>query len=223
MCGIFGYVGPRQAPSICLAGLRRLEYRGYDSAGIAVVHERRLDQRKVVGKLSLLAERLEQQPLVGQLGIGHTRWATHGRPSVDNSHPHLSCDGRIAVVHNGIIENYQELRRQLTREGHQFKSQTDTEVMAHLVERYYQGDLRDAVRRAVLHLKGAFAFGVICLERPDEMLAVRRFSPLVVGIGQGENYIASDMGAVRAETDHVYVIADDELCRVTSQEVEITD
>ncbi len=224
MCGIVGYVGTRQAPAICLAGLRRLEYRGYDSAGIAVVTgDGRLDVRKIVGKLDIMAETLEQTPLIGTLGIGHTRWATHGKPSVDNSHPHLSCDGKIAVVHNGIIENYQELRAALEAEGHEFKSQTDTEVMAHLVEKYYAGDLREAARKAVLDLQGAFAFGIICADSPGELIAVRRFSPLVVGIGEGENYIASDMGAIRAETDKVYVIADDELCKITSDGIEITD
>ncbi len=224
MCGIVGYIGTRQAPTICLAGLRRLEYRGYDSAGIAVVTDSgSLDLRRVVGKLDVMAETLETQPLLGSLGIGHTRWATHGKPSVENSHPHLSCDGKVAVVHNGIIENYQELRAQLEAEGHQFKSQTDTEVMAHLVEKYYDGDLREAVRKAVLDLHGAFAFGIICSDSPGELIAVRRFSPLVVGIGEGENYIASDMGAIRAETDKVYVIGDDELCKITAGGVEITD
>ncbi|MCE5216769.1 glutamine--fructose-6-phosphate transaminase (isomerizing) [bacterium] len=224
MCGIVGYIGTRQAPAICLAGLRRLEYRGYDSAGISVVTAAgTLDTRKVVGKLDIMEDTLGKQPLVGSLGIGHTRWATHGKPSVENSHPHLSCDGKIAVVHNGIIENYQELRTQLEGEGHVFKSQTDTEVMAHLVEKYYDGDLREAARKAVLDLKGAFAFGIICCDSPNELIAVRRFSPLVVGIGEGENYIASDMGAIRAETDKVYVINDDELCKITVDGVEITD
>ncbi|MBM3891140.1 MAG: glutamine--fructose-6-phosphate transaminase (isomerizing), partial [Verrucomicrobia bacterium] len=223
MCGIVGYIGQRPAAPLLLDGLRRLEYRGYDSAGIAIVHDGHLDTRKVVGKLDRLAEALQRQPLPGGLGIGHTRWATHGKPSVDNSHPHLSCDGKIAVVHNGIIENYQELRRQLESSGHKFRSQTDTEVMAHLVEKYYRGDLREAARKAVLDLQGAFAFGIICADNPGEMIAVRRFSPLVVGLGNGENYIASDMGAIRAETDKVYVIGDDELCRITRDGVEITD
>jgi len=224
MCGIVGYVGKREAPEICLAGLRRLEYRGYDSAGICVVGgDGNLDLRRVVGKLDIMQETLDKEPLVGSVGIGHTRWATHGKPSVENSHPHLSTNGRIAVVHNGIIENYQELRQQLASEGFVFKSQTDTEVMAHLVEKYYENDLREAVRKAVLDLQGAFAFGIICADSPDEMIAVRRFSPLVVGIGEGENYIASDMGAIRAETDKVYVIDDDELCKITEDGIEITD
>lgn len=223
MCGIVGYIGQRQASAICLAGLRRLEYRGYDSAGIVVVNAGRLDLHKVAGKLDSLARALERRPIAGQIGIGHTRWATHGKPSETNAHPHLSCNGRIAVVHNGIIENYQELRRQLQAAGHTFRSQTDTEVMAHLVEQHYAGDPREAVRRAVGELQGAFAFGVVCADNPGELIAVRRFSPLVVGLGDGENFIASDMGAIRAETDRVYVIGDDELCRITADRVEITD
>jgi glutamine---fructose-6-phosphate transaminase (isomerizing) len=223
MCGIVGYVGTREASSLCLAGLRRLEYRGYDSAGLAVVSAGKLVLRRAVGKLQRLADALEAQPVSGRLGIGHTRWATHGKPSLENSHPLLDCTGRIAVVHNGIIENYQELRRSLELEGHVFQSQTDTEVMAHLIEKHYVGDLREAVRRAVLELQGAYAFGVIAADHPEELLATRRFSPLVVGVGNGENFIASDMGAIRAETDRVFIIGDDELCRITSRGAEITD
>ncbi len=223
MCGIVGYIGNRQASSICFAGLRRLEYRGYDSAGIAVIKDGELTVRKVIGNLNNMAESLENEPLNGSLGIGHTRWATHGKPSLENSHPHLSCDGKFAVVHNGIIENYQELRKKLTEEGYIFKSQTDTETVAHLVEKYYNGDLREALIKAVKDLHGAFAIGCICSDSPGELLAVRRFSPLVVGIGETENYIASDMGAIRAETDRVYVIDDDEICKITSAGIEITD
>ncbi len=223
MCGIVGYIGSREASSICFAGLRRLEYRGYDSAGIAVVEDNELKVRKVVGNLNNMEESLKTKALPGSLGIGHTRWATHGRPSIENSHPHLSCDGKFAVVHNGILENYQELRSQLKSEGHTFKSQTDTEVVAHLVEKYYDGDLRNALISAVKDLEGAFAIGCICAGSPDELLAVRRFSPLVVGIGETENYIASDMGAIRAETDKVYVIDDDEVCKITRGGIEITD
>jgi glucosamine--fructose-6-phosphate aminotransferase (isomerizing) len=157
------------------------------------------------------------------MGIGHTRWATHGKPSVENGHPHKSTNGRIAVVHNGIIENYQELREQLIGEGYKFLSQTDTEVMAHLVEKHYQGDLRTAVRDAVRELRGAFAFGVICADSPGELVAVRRRSPLVVGIGEGENYIASDMPAIRQETDKVYVIDDDQIALVKADGIELTD
>lgn len=223
MCGIVGYIGYRQATEICLAGLKRLEYRGYDSAGIAVVEDGRLEVVKVVGKLRALAEALEETPLEGTLGIGHTRWATHGKPSKVNSHPHVSNDGRIALVHNGIIENYAQLRDQLQKEGYQFVSETDTEVIVHLVSKYYEGDLPAAFRRAVKDLQGAFAVGIISADHPDQMVAARRFSPLVVGIGEGENWIASDMGAVRQWTDQVYIIDDDEMAVITRDGIELTD
>jgi glucosamine--fructose-6-phosphate aminotransferase (isomerizing) len=223
MCGIVGYIGEKDAPLICLEGLRRLEYRGYDSAGIAVVAGGVLDVRKVVGKLANLAELLEAEPLHGTVGIGHTRWATHGKPSVENSHPHLSCAGDIAVVHNGIIENYAELRERLQAEGHVFRSQTDTETAAHLIEKYYEGDLGEAVRRACHDLEGSFALGVIHAAHPDLLIGARRFSPLVVGIGDGENFIASDMGAIRKWTDRVYVIDDDEMAEITREGIELCD
>ncbi|MFO8078810.1 MAG: glutamine--fructose-6-phosphate transaminase (isomerizing) [Armatimonadota bacterium] len=223
MCGIVGYIGGRQATDVCVAGLKRLEYRGYDSAGIAVVEDDRLDVVKVVGKLSGLAEALEEQPLEGTLGIGHTRWATHGKPSKVNSHPHTSMDERIALVHNGIIENYAELRDDLEAEGYEFTSETDTEVIVHLVDKYYEGDLAEAFRTAVKDLEGAFAVGIVSADHPDEMVAARRFSPLVIGIGEGENFIASDMGAVREWTDQVYVIDDDEMAVITRDEIELTD
>ncbi len=223
MCGIVGYIGTRQATEVCLAGLKRLEYRGYDSAGIAVIVDGELEVVKVVGKLAALADELEETPLDGTLGIGHTRWATHGKPSKANSHPHVSGDGRIALVHNGIIENYAELRDRLQEEGFEFASETDTEVIVHLVDRYYEGDLAAAFRRAVQDLEGAFAVGIVCADAPDQMIAARRFSPLVVGIGDGENWIASDMGAVREWTDQVYVIDDDEMAVITRDGIELTD
>jgi len=223
MCGIVGYIGQRQATEICLAGLKRLEYRGYDSAGIAVIVDGELEVVKVVGKLRGLSEALEETPLDGTLGIGHTRWATHGKPSKINSHPHVTNDGRIALVHNGIIENYAQLRDQLKREGYQFVSETDTEVIVHLVSKYYEGDLAAAFRRAVKDLHGAFAVGIVSADHPDQMVAARRFSPLVVGIGDGENWIASDMGAVREWTDQVYVIDDDEMAVITREGIELSD
>jgi len=228
MCGIVGYIGPEPALPVILDGLRRLEYRGYDSAGVGVVGDDKIILVKTKGSVADLIEKLSRprEDLSYQentVGIGHVRWATHGKPSETNAHPHLSCNGRIAVVHNGVIENYQELRRQLEAADHTFRSQTDTEVITHLVEQHYAGDLREAVRRATLELQGMFAFVVVCADSPDELIAVRRFSPLVVGLGNGENYIASDMGAIRAETDKVYVIGDDELCRITRDDVEITD
>ncbi|MCD6359255.1 MAG: glutamine--fructose-6-phosphate transaminase (isomerizing) [Armatimonadetes bacterium] len=223
MCGIVGYIGDKQAVDVCLAGLERLEYRGYDSAGMAVVSDSGLDVIKVVGKLDRLAAALEEHPLPGTLGIGHTRWATHGKPSKANSHPHTSGDGKIAVVHNGIIENYAELRDQLRAEGYEFVSETDTEVIAHLLNKHYQGDLAEAVRAASRDMEGAFAIAVVCSDNPDEMVAARRFSPLVIGIGEGENFVASDMGAIREYTDRVYVIADDEMAVVTRDGIELTD
>jgi len=195
MCGIVGYIGGRKATDVCVAGLKRLEYRGYDSAGIAVVQDGDLQIVKVVGKLSGLADALEEQPLDGTLAIGHTRWATHGKPSKANSHPHASMDGRIALVHNGIIENYAELRDELEADGFKFASETDTEVIVHLVDRYYEGDLAAAFRRAVEDLEGAFAVGIVSADHPDQMIAARRFSPLVVGIGGGGEFFASGMGA----------------------------
>ena len=223
MCGIVGYVGELQATDVCVSGLKRLEYRGYDSAGIAVVHGDEMTVVKVVGKLSGLADELKEQPIEGTLGIGHTRWATHGKPSEVNSHPHTSMDGRLAVVHNGIIENYASLRDQLESEGYVFASETDTEVIVHLVDKYYEGDLAAAFRRAAEELEGAFAVGLVSADHPDEMVAARRFSPLVIGIGDGENFIASDMGAVREWTDQVYVIGDDEMAILTRDSIELTD
>jgi len=223
MCGIVGYIGTRKATDVCVAGLKRLEYRGYDSAGIAVVEDGKLEVVKVVGKLRNLSEALEETPLEGTLGIGHTRWATHGKPSRINSHPHVSSDGRIALVHNGIIENYAELRDELKQEGFAFVSETDTEVIVHLVAKYYEGDLAAAFRRAARDLEGAFAVGIVSADHPDQMVAARRFSPLVVGIGEGENFIASDMGAVREWTDQVYVIEDDEMAVITRDGIELTD
>ena len=223
MCGIVGYIGSKDAPLICVEGLKRLEYRGYDSAGVAVIVNGHIDVRKVVGKLAVLEELLQEQPLHGNVGIGHTRWATHGKPSVANSHPHLSCAGDIAVVHNGIIENYAQLREQLQAEGHKFTSETDTETIAHLIEKHYEGDLAEAVRRACAELEGSFAIGVIHSNHPGLLIGARRFSPLVVGIGEGENFIASDMGAIRKWTDKVYVIDDDEMGILTSDDIELTD
>ncbi|MFQ6130758.1 MAG: glutamine--fructose-6-phosphate transaminase (isomerizing) [Armatimonadota bacterium] len=223
MCGIVGYVGTDQAAAVCLAGLRRLEYRGYDSAGVAVLRDGQLDVRKTVGKLKVLAASLEEEPLESTIGIGHTRWATHGRPSTDNSHPHLDCTGQFAVVHNGIIENYAELREQLQAEGHEFSSQTDTEIIAHLLEKYFEGDLVAALRRAASDLDGAYAVAAISTREPEVIAAVRKRSPLVVGLGQGENFVASDMLAVRERTDRVYVLDNDQFVRATRDAVELFD
>ncbi len=223
MCGIVGYIGQKKATDVCVAGLKRLEYRGYDSAGVAVAGDGKLDVLKVVGKLDRLIDALDESPLDSTCGIGHTRWATHGKPSKTNSHPHLSNDGLIAVVHNGIIENYARLRDELKAEGVEFLSETDTEVIAHLVRKYYEGDLAAAVQRASQDLEGAFALGVVAGDQPDLMVAARRFSPLVIGIGEGENFIASDMGAIRQFTDKVYVIDDDEMAVVKRDGITLSD
>ncbi|MDO8986702.1 MAG: glutamine--fructose-6-phosphate aminotransferase, partial [Coriobacteriia bacterium] len=186
MCGIVGYVGPRQASDVLLGGLARLEYRGYDSAGVAIVSNGELDVTRRVGKLAALSAAVAETPVFGSTGIGHTRWATHGRPTEANAHPHIDCTGRIAVVHNGIIENYMQLREELAQNGHVLRSETDTETVAHLVESYYQGDLATAVRKTIKRLDGAYALSVVHLDKPDLIVAARKESPLIIGIGDGE-------------------------------------
>ena len=185
MCGIVGYVGPREAAPILLAGLEKLEYRGYDSAGLAVSAGNRLEIRKTVGRLAVLRHLVAEQPVDGTTGIGHTRWATHGRPSDRNAHPHWDCNQRIAVVHNGIIENYLALREELQRKGHIFASETDTEVLPHLIEDNYEGDLFDAVQKIFPRLQGAFALVVVAADEPGKIVVARQTSPLIVGLGQG--------------------------------------
>ena len=223
MCGIVGYIGNRNATEILIDGLTKLEYRGYDSAGIAVYNGENIKISKEKGRLLNLSEKLEADPVEGKLGIGHTRWATHGAPSERNSHPHASMDGKIAVVHNGIIENFEELREMLKSKGYTFRSETDTEVVPHLVDMYYEGDLFSAVKSAVSHLDGSFALGVICTEEPDKLVAVRKQSPLIVGLGEGENYIASDIPAILSETKDVYLLDDGEFAVLTTDGVSLYD
>ncbi|MBV9027905.1 MAG: glutamine--fructose-6-phosphate aminotransferase, partial [Candidatus Eremiobacteraeota bacterium] len=214
MCGIVGYIGRRDSVPIILDALRRLEYRGYDSAGIAVIDSAgALAGSKAEGKLSRLAERLSNgSPLSGAVGLGHTRWATHGAPSDANAHPHLDCTGRIAVVHNGIIENYSSLRARLIELGHTFASQTDTEVLAHLIELHYDGALEEAVRRSVAEVRGAYALGVISSDDPDHLVFARNgASPLVLGIGDGEMFVASDTPAILPYTRREIVLAEGEM------------
>ncbi|MBI5092800.1 MAG: glutamine--fructose-6-phosphate transaminase (isomerizing) [Candidatus Hydrogenedentes bacterium] len=212
MCGIVGYIGTRDAVEIILSGLHRLEYRGYDSAGIAVVTSNGLDCVKAPGKLSGLEEALRRHPLHANLGIGHTRWATHGAPSETNAHPHLDAPMEIAVVHNGIIENYHELRAQLQADGVEFRSQTDTEVIPHLVRRYYEGNLFAAVRRALSKLEGAYAIGVVCSAEPNLLVAARQGSPLIIGVGQDEMFIASDVPAILKYTRRVAYLENGQVC-----------
>ncbi len=224
MCGIVGYIGERDGVPIILDALARLEYRGYDSAGIAVIDaEGRLVGTKAEGKLARLAERLRNgSALRGSVGLGHTRWATHGRPSDANAHPHLDCRGRIAVVHNGIIENHAALRAELEREGHRFASETDTEVVAHLVERHYRGDLEAAVRATLAEVRGAYALGVICADEPRRLVFARNgASPLVIGIGNGEMFVASDTPAILPHTRKQIIVHEGEIAVVEPGSVRI--
>jgi glutamine---fructose-6-phosphate transaminase (isomerizing) len=224
MCGIIGYIGRKQLVPVLIDGLRRLEYRGYDSAGVAVVHRGAIELRRSAGKLARLEEVIATHPLEGQYGIGHTRWATHGRPTEENAHPHRDCTGRIVVVHNGIIENYLELKQQLQREGHTFATETDTEIVAHLVERETKADgLEHAVRRALLYLRGLFGLVLISADDPDKIVAVRNGPPLVVGLGDGEFFVASDIPAILSHTRDVVFLGDEEMAIITPSGVEFTD
>ncbi|HLJ62072.1 MAG TPA: glutamine--fructose-6-phosphate transaminase (isomerizing) [bacterium] len=222
MCGIMGYIGERPAVPVLLDGLRRLEYRGYDSAGVAVMNGGSVEVRKAAGKLARLAEIMERSPVHGALGIGHTRWATHGHPSDENAHPHADCRGRIVVIHNGIIENFLELKEELLARGHRFHSETDTEVLAHLIEETYRGDLPSAVEQAVDRARGAYALVVLSADEPDKIVAVRRISPLIVGLGRGEMLLASDIPALLPYTRDVLVIEDGEMAVLTRAGVTLT-
>ena len=221
MCGIVGYLGKRQATEVLIDGLSKLEYRGYDSAGVAVNTGNELAIRKFKGRLAILAEDLQKNPIDGHLGIGHTRWATHGEPSDVNSHPHFNMDRTIAVVHNGIIENYLELRAELEAEGVKFLSQTDTEIAAHMVSKYYEGNLLDAVYKATARFRGAYALGVVCADNANELVAVRKDSPLVVGLGEDENMIASDIPAILKYTRNVYFLENGEFVHILGDKVTV--
>ena len=215
MCGIMGYIGDRPAVPILLDGLRRLEYRGYDSAGVAVIENGGIEVLKSAGKLSQLVRIAERTPLIGVVGIGHTRWATHGHPSDQNAHPHGDCHGRVVVIHNGIIENFLQLKEALMSRGHRFQSDTDTEVLAHLIEEAYRGDLPMAVEAAVAQASGAYALVVLSADEPDKIVAVRRISPLIVGLGRGEMLLASDIPALLPYTRDVLLIEDGEIAVLT--------
>jgi glucosamine--fructose-6-phosphate aminotransferase (isomerizing) len=220
MCGIVGYVGRRDALSFILPGLRRLEYRGYDSAGIVTVSKGALDVRKTTGKIADLEALLRSDRPSGVLGIGHTRWATHGRPSDNNAHPHIDCRSQLAIVHNGIIENYRELRKTLASGGHRFRSQTDTEVIAHLIERYWGDGIDVAVLRAARDLRGSFAIACVAADAPDTLVVFRRgSSPLVVGFGRGETFVASDIPALLGQTRDIIVLNDGELAILTPDSI----
>jgi glutamine---fructose-6-phosphate transaminase (isomerizing) len=224
MCGIVGYIGPKDVVPVLIEGLRRLEYRGYDSAGVAVVRDGVVSLRRSAGKLSNLESVIAGEPLSGDYGIGHTRWATHGRPTEENAHPHRDCTGRIVVVHNGIIENYLDLKRELQRQGHTFVTETDTEIVAHLVERETRGDgLENAVRRALVLIRGLFALVLISADDPDKIVAVRKGPPIVVGVGAGEFFVASDTPAILSHTRDVVFLGDEEMAVITRSGVSFTD
>ncbi|TFU25767.1 glutamine--fructose-6-phosphate transaminase (isomerizing) [Thermus tengchongensis] len=222
MCGIVGYIGFRNATDVLIDGLRRLEYRGYDSAGVAVRTPAGLKVVKRSGKLAALESALKEEHLEGPLGIGHTRWATHGAPTDPNAHPHTTEDGRIAVIHNGIIENYLELKEALKARGHRFTSETDSEVLAHLIEEKYQGDLFQALKEALKEVRGAYAV-VVAHEDHQEIVAARTVSPLVIGLGEGENFLASDVPALLPYTRRMVFLHDGDLARITREGVEVTD
>jgi glucosamine--fructose-6-phosphate aminotransferase (isomerizing) len=233
MCGIVGYVGPKKAVPVIIEGLRRLEYRGYDSAGIAVGSptSSTLEVRRAPGKLKNLEEVLREHPIDGSYGIGHTRWATHGRPTEENAHPHRDCTGRIVVVHNGIVENYLDLKRELTAQGHKFVTETDTEVIAHLIEQVQKDavaagapiPLEVAVRRAVKRLTGAFALGVLSAAEPDKIVVARFGPPVIIGVGEGESFVASDVPGILHHTRNIYFLADGDMAILTLAGVELTD
>jgi len=224
MCGIVGYVGQKRAVPIILEGLKRLEYRGYDSAGIAVYcDDETLGLRRASGKLRNLEEAVRLDPVDGRYGIGHTRWATHGRPTEENAHPHRDCTGDVVVVHNGIVENFIPLKEQLQREGHVFKTETDTEVIAHLVEKHFKGNLEQAVRDAVKELTGVFALAVLSRRDPDKIVAARSGPPVVIGMGDGEYFVASDVPAILSHTRDMFFLSDGDMAILTQSGVEICD
>src|SRR5687767_2020469 len=224
MCGIIGYIGSKPVVPVLLDGLRKMEYRGYDSAGVALVSPEGIALRRSAGKLVNLETAIKSEPVDGLYGVGHTRWATHGRPTEENAHPHRDCTGRIVVVHNGIIENYLELKRQLQKEGHKFVTETDTEIVAHLVEREMKDDgLENAVRRALLYMRGLFGLVLISADDPNKIVTVRNGPPIVVGLGDGEFFVASDIPAILSHTRDVVFLGDEEMAIITPKGVEFTD
>ena len=224
MCGIIGYIGPKDVVLVLIDGLRRLEYRGYDSAGVAVVSHGVVNLRRSAGKLANLERVIDADPIAGAYGIGHTRWATHGRPTEENAHPHRDCTGKIVVVHNGIIENYLDLKHELQQQGHTFVTETDTEIVAHLVEREMKTDgLENAIRRALLLMRGHFALVLLSADDPEKIVAVRNGPPIVVGLGDGEFFVASDIPAILSHTRDVVFLGDEEMAVITKPGVAFTD
>ena len=223
MCGIVGYIGENKARPVLMNGIRRLEYRGYDSAGISIINENKMVCKRSVGFVDELEKKLNGSFDEGTLGIVHTRWATHGAPTVENAHPHCDCTGNISIVHNGIIENYNYLKSKLEKEGHIFKSETDSEVIAHLIESHFEGELEDAVRRALKEVDGAYGLAIISLDDPGKLIAARRGSPLIVGIGKGEHFVTSDVAAILEYTKEVVYLDDNEIAVLTKDKMETTD
>jgi glucosamine--fructose-6-phosphate aminotransferase (isomerizing) len=225
VCGIVGYIGPKKVVPLILDGLRRLEYRGYDSAGIAVVSQNgHLEIRRASGKLPNLEDSIRNHPIDGIYGLGHTRWATHGRPTEENAHPHRDCKGEVVVVHNGIVENYLELKQELEKEGHKFVTQTDTEIVAHLVEKYMDGGpLEDAVRKAIKRLSGVYALVILSVKDPRKIVAARNGPPVVVGLGQDEYFVASDIPGILAHTRDIFFLSDGDIAVLTPKGVQVSD
>src|SRR2546423_4395171 len=224
MCGIIGYIGPKDVVPVLIDVLRRVEYRGYDSAGVAVVRNGHVELRRSAGKLSKLEDVITGQPIEGDYGVGHTRWATHGRPTEENAHPHRDCTGKIVVVHNGIIETYLDLKLELQSQGHKFVTETDTEIVAHLVEREMKDDgLENAVRRALMLMRGLFALVLISADDPEKIVTVRNGPPIVVGLGDGEFFVASDIPAILSHTRDVVFLGDEEMAVITKTGVQVTD
>lgn len=219
MCGIVGYIGSEQAAPFLLEGLTKLEYRGYDSAGIAVFDGNKINVDKSVGRLEILKKKIEQQMPQGHIGIGHTRWATHGRPSDVNSHPHTDCSGKFVVVHNGIIENYLTIKEKLIAKGHVFTSETDTEVVAHMLEEYYNGDFEATVKKVLAEIEGSYSLVFMTEYEPDKIICSKQDNPLVIGLGEGENFIASDIPAIINRTRKTYILSDGEMAIVTKDSV----
>ena len=223
MCGIIGYIGPKEAVPILLNGLKKLEYRGYDSAGITVLKDNKISIKKCKGKIVKLEKLLDKGVPKGNIGLGHTRWATHGKPNNRNAHPHNGCNSEIAVVHNGIIENYASLRERLISEGHKFTSETDTEVLPHLIESNYKSDLTSAVKESLREIEGSYAIGVISSREPGKIVVSRCSSPLIIGVGEGEMFLASDIPALLGYTNKVIFLEEKEIATITKDEVEIID
>src|SRR4249920_1032070 len=223
MCGIVGYVGSKGATTLLIEGLKRLEYRGYDSAGIAMSNGHGLETRRAKGKISMLENVVSSRPINGTVGIAHTRWATHGAPNEINAHPHTDCTGTIAVVHNGIIENYGALRKMLQMQGHTFVSETDTEVLAHLIESAFDGKLEDAVIDALTLVEGTYGIAVVSSRDPDKIVCARKGSPLLIGLGEGEFYVASDVAAILQHTRQVVYLDDGEMGVITRDGYEVLD